>query len=308
MDTPRQLEKKFKLPHGYFGVKGYEETPEHLLGAIIPVLPAPRHTFAELKIQYNQPDVSPVSCTEHGNIGCLSDLSGYVYPLPVKQALWQLMEAHGAGPDGYWVNKASDDSKQDWNTRNPNDTVINPPVALASDDFIRVLNQGYSVAIAYYGNGTYNQDFMKDGVLDLTVFGVATYGHCVRLTKGDGATFNLIVDNYNTSAGYRNTYNIPMGHLPILVTNKVFSPTGYFYVFQNDLAAMAQTIPDWGTVAWAKGLKLGIVKTTDDCNRLLSAADIENLLFVTKVFNQKFGNISLLRMLVLLDRFNELGA
>ena len=299
MDDITQIE-------GYYGVVGFEAPVSDYLAAAVPSFPMPRHTFNELKIQYYQPEVSATSCTEHGNIGSLSDNSGYKYTLDERKALWQQALALGASDSvGWYTNKACDLVRKDWNLKHPTDQVSTFVVGLTDDTFEALLSQGYSVTVSYYGNGAYNQDFIKDGVLDSTSFGVSTYGHCVRLTKGDGNTFNLIVDNYVTDppSGYPNTYNIPMGHLPILVANKVFSPLGYIYVFDNDYTMMNNVSP-WATNAWAKSLKDGFPQ--GDPKELITTTEIEIDLKRLGIVTQIDHNITRERWRVILDKLNLL--
>lgn len=65
----------------------------------------------------------------------------------------------------------------------------------------------------------------------------------------------------------------------------------------------AQTeAPEWAKVAIANAKADGAINDQTDLNKDLSVADIEELFFNSKVFEKKEGKISLLRLLVAMDR------
>lgn len=221
------LKKEVKDPIGYYGaIEKYNDT-DYLLGEEIVVEQAP-FTFQDNQIQYNQKEVSHVSCTVHAAIGAYSDLTGYRFTLDERVELWRQAVELGADPNyGWYISSAVD------LVRNFKKDVNSFRVDLASDYFFDVLDKGYSVVCGFRGNATYSLD-KNDGILDGLEFGKTFWGHAVRLVKQDDM-YLMIVDNYIGSDLGINTYLIPKENLQKLITNRVFFEKGYFYV--RDMSA-----------------------------------------------------------------------
>lgn len=252
------------VPYGFFGSLGDNSTEQQWqIGAAIETYPKARHTFADNKIQYNQLEVNEFSCTLHGAFGSLSDLSGFTFTLAERMEMLQQAIKLGFNPvSGWWVNLAVDLIRHYWNAMTPNDLVSSFSVQLGTADMDTVLGLGYSIVVSFNGNGTYNSDYFKDGVLDATSFGKATYGHCVRITLStDPNNYLLVVDNYIGHTPY-NTYEIPKKDMAALLANGVFSPNGYIFVFQNDLALT--DLPPYQTSAVQSAIAKGVLLDVSD--------------------------------------------
>lgn len=296
------------IPEGYYGVRGeeYVETDYQVGGEL--VLPKPRHTFGENKIQYNQDEVHKYSCTIHGAIGALSDLSGYVFTLDERKAM--LAEALTQGFDvtvGWYVNRAVDLVRRFWNTKNPKDTVSSFAVGLRTAEFYDAIELGYSVDLSFNGNKALQTD-KQDGVLDGTDFGVSTYGHCIRATKSDDPAYlELLVDNYPQRSP--NTVKVLKTTFEQLVKNKVFHARGYIFVFTADLEAMQNdsSIPLWAVKAVELMRKKGIPVDTKTINEPFKCdPQIEETLYALGVITQKTGVMTMARWLVALQRLKAI--
>lgn len=73
-------------------------------------------------------------------------------------------------------------------------------------------------------------------------------------------------------------------------------------VFEYFVGSQPQEAPDWAKNAVANAKADGVIDDNTDLNKLLSIEEIETIFFKAKVFNQKEGKISLLRLLVAMDR------
>lgn len=243
----------------FYGVIS-EQTSEHdfIVGADQDI---PKAKKSYSGIQYNQKDVSSVSCTIHGAIGAVSDLTGYTYSLEERKALWDEAIALGASSIGWYINKAVDLVKK----RAKFDLQYHR-VTLGSRPFFDALDKGYTIVVGYSGNTEYNMD-RNDGVLDQVSFGDSTYAHCVRMTKS-GRDYELIVDNYD----YRksNTYKINKDNITELVSNGVFFKSGYFYVNQGTM----EQLPEWGEEAWAWAKKEGLLSDESEFTDQLTKGEL----------------------------------
>ena len=287
-----------ELPTGYYGIIAERtKDTDYQLGGI-PLLPKPAHTFAENKIQYHQPDVSPVSCTLHGALGAVSDLTGYTFTLEERKQLWAKAVSLGANSIGWYVDLAVDLVRRYWNEKN--NKLVTFAVNLNDSTFNDVVSKQYSVVVGYRGNIDYNFDYREDGKLDKTSFGNTVYGHCVRLVEKDADTLNMIVDNY--SAGTHNIYSIPKANMKALVDNGVFFKVGYIFVNANDVDAlnMPVTISPWAQVSVQKAKNKGL--DMNQPKKELTVAEIEDYFYKLGVISSKLGNITQERMAVILDR------
>jgi len=233
------------MEEGYYGCLGTGEETRDFLGAEIAFPKAPK-TYSG--IQYNQKDVSYVSCTVHGAMGAYSDLTGHEFTLEERKAVWKEALELGANPDVGWFIK--DAVKLVQKTM---EDVNYFRVSLNGIDFREALEQGYSVVCGYRGNKDFGIDFKEDGILDLKDLGVTTYGHCIRISQGEEpGMYDIVIDNYLGRPKY-NVYKIPEENFKALVANRVFFKNGYVYVMSKQLDA-----PVWAQDAWAWAIDKGI--------------------------------------------------
>ena len=228
---------------------------DYLLGGEV-VLDDPKHTYWDNKIEYHQPDTHKNSCTVHAAMGAYSDLTGHIFSLDERKDMWDMAIERGADPSiGWHLNMA---------TKLVSDVVKDVDywrVKVATEDFFKALDQGYTVICGYRGNAEYNKD-RNDGTLDDLIFGTSTYGHAVRIVKAQDY-YEIIVDNYS-KGWFTNTYKIEREHLDDLVANGVFFQNGYVFELKvNEEKALKAKI---------KGLqvskKIEINKATYKINKL----------------------------------------
>lgn len=283
----------------YFGVIG-EQTKEtdYQLGEELEI-PRARMKFQDNKIQYNQKEVSAVSCTIHGAMGAYSDLTGYFFTLDERKELWKEALELGADPKvGWYTNLAVDLIRNHINK--DTEKVSTFRVNIGSEQFFRALRLGYSVVISHRGNAAYNAD-KSDGILDGTAFGSTTYGHCLRMTYSVGDEYELIVNNYKGSD--TNLYKVSSAHIKKLIENNVFFRDGYIFIEEFEQKVK---IPVWATESWEKALKKGVIDEQDDPEQLVGSLLLEDTLIDAGVLSQSVGNISLVRWIVALDRMKQL--
>jgi len=214
----------------YFGVIEERVSDSDWLGADIELKCAPKGTSSFLlngATQYNQKDVSPVSCTVHGAMGAYSDLTGYKFSLDEREEIWQEALNRGADPDvGWYINSAVDLVRQ-WVNANLPEKVSSYRLRVGSNDFGMAMRLGYSPVVGYRGNQLYNLD-KSDGVLNDTEFTDTTYGHCIRTNYSVGDEFDRMVDNYPYNN--INLYLVPTINWKKLVLNRVFFEHAYIYI------------------------------------------------------------------------------
>jgi len=238
------------IEKGYYGCLGTGEDTRDYLGAEITFPKAPNKYSG---IQYNQKEVSLVSCTVHSAYGAYSDVTGYKFTLEERKAIWNKAIELGANPDkGWWVQSAAKliaDTKGD---------VAYYRVNLGQDDFEDAIKKGYSVMTGFKGNlKEYNADYKEDGVLDLTKISFSSYAHSIRLADGDTEdTYNILIDNYYGSRPQYNVYSIPKENFKELVANEVFFPSGYIYITKNTMEPSSWSKDAWNW-ATAEGITNG---------------------------------------------------
>jgi hypothetical protein len=83
---------------------------------VLAKVPKPSILFAQNNIEYNQNEVSKVSCPIHSSITALSSLTGYRFTLEERKELWQKALALGANPNVGWnLSSAIDLVRKYWN-------------------------------------------------------------------------------------------------------------------------------------------------------------------------------------------------
>jgi len=295
------------LPDGYYGIIGEKiNETDYRFGANIQ-LPVARHKFQDSKIEYNQKEVSYNSCTLHGAIGAVSDLTGISFSLEDRKSLWSKALTLGASDSwGWYISDAVDLVREYWNEKTPNDQLFTFVCNVGDSDFMKALSLGYSVVTGFSGNGAYNTDYAQDNVLDGLAFGAPTYGHCIRISDNLDGTYALVIDNYPYNKATE-TYKIPKTHFLQLVGNKVFFNYGYVFVLQSDYNALSNPAPSWATQAVELAKQKGIIDASVDVNKEISLDPlVENSLYALGICTQKIGKWTIARWLTVLQKMGVL--
>jgi len=203
-----------------------------LMGEDFEIPRAPKGTSSFMlngATQYNQVEVSPVSCTVHGAMGAYSDLTGYKFSIQERAEIWQEALNRGANPELGWYISSAVDLVRQWVNENCPIKVSSYRIDVGSFEFGMVMRLGYSPVVGYRGNRLYGLDRM-DGILDGTEFVDFTYAHCLRTNYSIGDEYDRIADNYP----YRSTnlYRVPTRNWKKLVENNVFYKSAYVYLVQ----------------------------------------------------------------------------
>lgn len=293
----------------YGAIRSAGSETDYMIGGDELKVPKPRHTFHEKRKQYHQPDVSKVSCTVFGSMGALSDLMQYNFTLKEQKQAWKTALDLGANPNvGWYIHKAVDVVRKQYNAKNPEDEVMSFKVWTMQEDMWRVLDMGYSVVTGFSGNRNYNLD-AADGILEETSFGPATYGHCIRLVKSDEEdTFEIIVDNYAKSKKDKNVYKVSRENLKTLIQKGIFFRAGYIFVNKKDFDMMnvENVIPMWGRATVQKCIAKNIKTDWTDWKELVGGPELEQALINLKVLDKQLGNVSQLRFYIAMDRMGNL--
>lgn len=302
---PNNLKDIDKDP--YWGVidMGERET-DYQVGAELK-LPKPRNTYHMHRIEYHQPDVSPVSCTLHGALGALSDLSGVKASLEMREKLWKIAGERGATPVG-WITARGVDLVREKAVEIIGEEVMSFRLSFLSEELYDALDAGYSAVMSFRGNKAYGVD-KADGILHGESFGELNYGHCVRMVATvERDEYEIIIDNYVTTKGEKNRYKVNREQIKKLVKNGVFYENTYIYVFKRDFEKMDQetSVPVWAVKSWEKAIVKGIVKSEDDFNRVFADASVEQMFIKLGGLSKAEGGVSLGRMVVALDRLGIL--
>jgi hypothetical protein len=218
------------------------------------LIPKPFFTYADNEIQYNQKLVDAYSCSIHAVAGVISDLTGKSYSTDELKKLWEKALILGATPGlGWSLSGAVDLLRKEWNKTNEK-KLLYFRVDRNSQKFWEGARMGYSFAVAYRGNGTYNKD-KNDGQLDGTNFGLTNYGHLIRVALvGDYLVVTgkdlTAIDNYKGIT--HNTYLIPVDHWDQLAN---FFPSAYFFTGEDEYRKLNdayQQLPSWAEESWEK--------------------------------------------------------
>jgi len=216
----------------YYGIIEEKYDDRDYLASDFDIFPrAPKGTDSFLKngaTQYDQTEVSKVSCTVHAAMGAYSDLTGFKFPLEARKEIWAEAINRGANEIGWYTNAAVK-LVREWVNANCDTKVDFYRMKTGGNLFGIAMRLGYSPIVGYRGNMTYNID-RNDGVLDSTEPLDATYGHLLRTAYSKGDEFDIIIDNYP----YRNTniYLVPTSNWKKLVENKIFYENAYIYTLQ----------------------------------------------------------------------------
>lgn len=302
LKRPAQLDEP-----GYYGARDDQplEQDYQLAGGALTV-PKPRQTYWDKKTAYQQNDVSVVSCTVTAAEGAYTDMTGRVFDLPHRQAIWKIALQEGADPLVGWdISKAVNVVRKYANTLWGQEN-LSFRVEVGTLEFFEVLDKGYSVVTGFHGSNAYEID-RRDGVLDDVVFGRPAYGHAIRIVKDTDGKYTLIVDNYPKFSTW-NTYKIDRTHFDKLLKNNVFFKGGYIFVDKEDWDKMNAlgTVPIWAQKSVEKALEKKLILNTQTLDFPLTVGEIEDLMADTGIFQKKFGEITLVRLLVALDRLGRL--
>lgn len=300
-----------QTPNGYFGARldTFDERDWRLGGDII--LPTPIHSYWKSEIQYDQREVHPYSCTIHGSIGAMSDLTGYEFSLEERKLIWEKAKERGASEQWGWYTRNAVQLMKEMGQEILGEKFDYFFAPLGSHDFFYALEKGYTAVVSIRGNSAYVNDYL-DGTLDETEFGEWTWGHCLRITesKDDPESLTLIVDNYKDHKSRPNTYKIPKDNLKDLVAGGVFFQNGYIFTSQKDFDAMNEPdIPLWATeaVAWAVENKIATVWTADEMERRVGDEAMEKMMIRMNLLSQEVGYVSKIRWIVAMHRAYEKG-
>lgn len=263
--------------------------------------PVARFKFIDNKIQYNQNEVSKVSCPIHSVCTAISSLSGYTFTLDERKNLWQKAISLGANPNkGWFLSSAVDLVRKYWNEKNT-DKLLSFRVNRKSPEFKDLLSKGYALAVSYNGNATYNADKNADGRLDKTTFGASTYGHLVSVI--DSGKDVTIVDNYKGIK--HNLYLINDDHWNSLDN---FGTYAYVFIFEKDYleANDKKEIATWAQEAKRLAETKGIIKDWNNPQEIIGTEKLEWILENLGAFDktQHKGEVSLERFAVALNRLN----
>lgn len=214
---------------------------------VLSKLPKPDFRFADNKIEYNQNLINAYSCTLFGTMGCVSDLTGYVFSTTDQKEIFDLAVQKGLDPKIGWSLSDAVDLVRKWWNEKQSTKLMSFRIERTSKKFFEALASGYSLAIAFRGNSKYNNDKNDDGELDNTSFGLTTYGHIVRSTLVDGNI--TIVDNYKGIT--HNTYTIPLDNWDKLAN---FYASAYIFVVEEEYKKENgnDTPPSWAKESWEK--------------------------------------------------------
>lgn len=282
---------------------GWKETDYQLLGGVL-VLPFPRNTYKDAKIEYHQPDIAPNCCTVHGAMGAVSDLTKYTFTPDQREAIWSEALRRGANESiGWYISPAVDLVRQKFKEFTGID-LKSFTLALDADETMDVLEKGYTLVVGYRGNAAYNAD-KNDGVLLGTQFIPTTYGHCLRMINENELEVRNL-DNY--SKGSHNSYRFTKENLKRLVQSGNFFRMSYVFAYAEDIETMnaMKNVPEWGLKSWAKALKKGLNKAGDDPMAIIGDEEDENALFVVGGLTKREGNLTRVRRAVAYDRLHLL--
>lgn len=219
----------------YYGVIGEQyDNRDYLIGDGIVIPRAPKGTDSFLlngATQYNQKEVSQVSCTIHAAMGAYSDLTGFKFQIEERDEIWKEAIERGADPKVGWYIHSAVKLVADWVNENCSDKVSYYRVRLGTFEHSAVMRLGYSVIGGFRGNKLYQTDREDNGIIDNLEIGETTFGHALRWNYSKGDEYDRIVDNYP----YRNTnlYLIPSANWKTLVKNRVFFENGYVYLLKK---------------------------------------------------------------------------
>ncbi len=218
---------------------------------ILDKIPLARNRFNG--IQYNQLDVSPVSCTVHGAATALSALTGITFTTEQRKAIWEQMKADGTGREawGGYVESAVKKWADWWNTSFPDNQVEYARVIMGSTQMYTLLSKGYVIDMSYRWTNGYNEDWIYDSIVnqqwdndqEKEEYGaLSDGGHCLALMESDIykiKTYNILnIDNYISSPSRikNNIYAIDKNVIPRLVDNnrRIWNQYGYVFYFKQD--------------------------------------------------------------------------
>lgn len=274
-------------------------------------IPAARHQFEVVGVEYHQPDVSKVSCTVFASVTALSNnVIGDDLPIEEIGKYWAEAVRRGANPsvpDGGWSLASAAKMVAELHNRKEGASQV---VMLTVDmlDQVRVmeiLKKGYLIATGYRGNKAFNDD-LADGQLDGINFGSTTFGHAVTLTWSTKAKRVEMIDNYIKTKKEKNVAYVFEANLSSLIRNGIFFRWGYIFVNKADYEAVNAinyfTIAEWASEAIDKFEKNG--RTLNGLNPELQITPeiAEDIFYQLGIFTTKKGNCSVQRLVTGLYR------
>jgi len=208
-------------------------------------IPKPLFKFVKGDNEYNQNKVNAYSCTIFGAMGCVTDQAGYKFDLKEQTDIFNKAVKAGLDPEYGWYLSSAVDLVRGWWNERQSKKLLTFRVDRLSPEFWELMEKGYSVAVAFRGNSTYNKD-KNDGTLDGTNFGRTSYGHIVRVCMLEGELY-IVVDNYKGIT--HNTYQIPVENWAELDN---FYDYGYVFITEDEYRKVNKEynqISSWGEEA-----------------------------------------------------------
>lgn len=311
MHTEEQLDNQdlgLQTKDPYWGVLGTgERETDYQFAAGVLELPKPRNTFWMNQNEYHQPEVSKVSCTVHGSLGALSDLTGYRFTLEQRKEMWAEALKRGAKEGWGWYTARAVDLVREFGKKYIGDDFLSFRVNFKTEDLYDSLDAGYTIVCSFRGNKAYNED-RADGILNGLEFGASSYGHCVRMVPTvEKDEFEIVVDNYINSRPTSNRYKVSRANLKKLVANGVFVENGYVFVYRRDFEKMEQevVVPVWAVSSIEKAKKLGLEDWSNP-DEVVGNAIAEAVFFKLGGLTQQLGDLTKARQVVALDRLGVL--
>jgi hypothetical protein len=280
----------------------YPETDYQLAAGSVE-LPRPRHTFEDNKIQYNQNEVSGISCTLHAAMTAMSALTGYRFTDEQRKFLWSEVEKDPSylPGQGWYVHKAVDLVRK-WASIWLKEEFVSYRFTLGSQEAFDLAEKGYLFVTGYRGNGDYNMDHYSDGRLNNVTFKKLTYGHAIcDADVPEDKLDDRIIDNYYTKDSTNNIYLVNKEILRELVSNSIYFKEAYVFAFKSEIEHPASLISPWAVSSVEKAKKHGITNW-ETPKQIVGDAILEAMLVKVGLLTSTLGNVTKERLAVTLDR------
>lgn len=272
-------------------------------------LPIPPKTWEDTKIEYNQDDVSKVSCTVFACMGAVTALTGYVFTHDEQKHLWNEAVKQGADPAVGWSGASAKDLVRNYCNSKGMDLMTITVDLTDVDKVAYILSQGYSIAYGHRGNKAFNQD-IADGRLDNVEFGTTTYGHFLHMSK-DVRHSDVVknINSYPKTKKDKNIYYVEASKIAKLVKNGLFFRWAFVFVVKADFDNMNNiepTISPWAISSVEKAKNKQYITKLTDLQDQVTPEMVEAILYRMQALTTKTGSLTKERLLVALDRLNLL--
>ena len=272
-------------------------TGEEYMGGDLKI-PDPKSTFVKSPHEYNQKEVSGMSCTNAGNYTTVSNVLNVDYPLEIRKKLWETSKSLGASDSKGWaIAKATDVIRKEWNERNPDKKIVSFRENFLAPKFWEYANVGHHFVMGGYVSSQYWHDALDDGVLD-EFYSKGNFGHCWSGFKKDDKTL-VFVDNYP----YRNhnSYEVKIDDAYKLKRAGTLFHSAYFFIDEHDMKVANGEIPEYPTWAKAAVEKYKDLFTNFDAD---APVDMEQFQWLLKKSGliESVAPVTQARALVILDK------